>query len=494
MSAVSPRSCTTLLGTFIATVVLSGCAVGPAYRPPAVDMPVSYKGAGSEPATAVATRPQPAAEAAAAGWNKAQPDDAASRGAWWERFGDAGLNQLEQRADTSNQNVQAALAQLRQARAIVDATHAAFFPTVTAGASAQQFLTSDTVLGRSLAGRTVPDYAIPVSATWEPDLWNRIGNSEQAARAGAEASAADLEGVRLGMQAELATDYFNLRGLDAEKRLLDAAIVAYQQAFDMTSNRFNVGIASGSDVAQATLQLETTQAQDIDLGVARAQLEHAIATLIGQPASAFSLAPDNAALVPPPIPLGLPSQLLQRRPDIAAAERRMAAANAQVGVAQAAFYPDLMIAATGGLESSRLATLFTAPSLFWALGPQLVGTLFDGGRRSAGVRQARAQYDANVAGYRQTVLSGIQEVEDDLSSVRLLEQEALKQDQAAQAAEQAEQLALNRYRTGTAAYLEVVIEQTAALSSERSQIEIRRRQLQASVSLVRALGGNWSQT
>jgi len=476
---------------FLLTLLLAACAVGPRYVRPPAEVPTGYMEGGA--AGTARTSPVGTTQLAppTPGWVSAQPNDAALRGAWWKVFGDGELNALEDRVDGSNQNVQIALAQLRQARATVDLARSSFFPTVVVGAAANESLTSANLAYRAQAGHTVPDYAIPASASWEPDLWDRIGHSVEASRADSQARLADLEGIRLGIHAELAMDYFNLRGLDAEKDLLDRTIVAYQQALELTNNRFQGGIASQSDVAQAQTQLETTQVQQIDVGVLRAQYEHAIATLIGEPASTLSLPVHPLNWSAPAIPVGLPSELLQRRPDIAAAERRVAAANAQIGVAQAAFFPDLTLSGSVGLESSRFATLLSGPSLFWALGPQLVGTLFDGGRRRATVDQAQAQYVAGVAAYRQTVLSAFQEVEDNLAALRILHQEASKQDEATRSAETSLQLAMNRYQIGVVAYLDVVAAQSAAFSNQRAQVDLARRQADASVALIKALGGGW---
>jgi NodT family efflux transporter outer membrane factor (OMF) lipoprotein len=472
-------------------LALSACAIGPEYIRPSVDVPTAFKESKPPAARAdasVATTPQ---APPAPGWVSAQPNDAASRGAWWKAFGDEQLNTLEGKVDGSNQNLKIALAQLRQARAAVDAAHSAFFPTIAAGAVADQSLTSANVRYRAAAGHTLPDYAIPATASWEPDLWGKIGHSVESAKADAQATRADLEALRLSLHAELASDYFNLRGLDAEKDLLDRTIVAYRQALELTNNRFQGGIASQSDVAQAQTQLEATEAQDIDVGVLRAQYEHAIATLIGQPASTFTLPVRSASGSVPAIPAGLPSELLQRRPDIASAERRIAAANAQIGVAQSAFFPDLTLSGSVGLESSTFSELLSGPSLFWSLGPQLAQTLFDGGLRRAKVEIARAQYDAGVAAYRQTVLSAFQEVEDNIASLRILQQEAAKQDEATHSADTSLQLAMNRYQTGVVGYLDVVAAQEIALSNQRTQVDLTRRQADASVALIKALGGGW---
>jgi NodT family efflux transporter outer membrane factor (OMF) lipoprotein len=472
-------------------LALSACAIGPEYVRPSVDVPTAFKES-KPPAgradSAVATTPQ---APPAPGWVSARPNDAASRGAWWKVFGDEQLNTLEDKVDGSNQNLKIALAQLRQARAAVDVSHSAFFPTIAVGAAANESLTSANIHYRGVAGHTLPDYTIPATATWEPDLWGKIAHSVESSAADAQASLADLESIRLSLHAELATDYFNLRGLDAEKDLLDRTIVAYRQALELTNNRFKGGIASQSDVAQAQTQLETTEAQDIDVGVLRAQYEHAIATLIGEPASTFALPVRSPSWLVPAIPAGLPSELLQRRPDIASAERRIAAANAQIGIAQSAYFPDLTLSGSVGLESSAFSELLSGPSLFWSLGPQLVGTLFDGGLRRAKVEIARAQYDAGVAAYRQTVLSAFQEVEDSIASLRILQQEAAKQDGATRSADTSLQLAMNRYQTGIVGYLDVVAAQEIALSNQRTQVDLMRRQADASVALIRALGGGW---
>jgi NodT family efflux transporter outer membrane factor (OMF) lipoprotein len=483
-AAVYPAVCLLALG-------LSACAIGPEYVRPSVDVPTAFKESkpsaarGDEP---VATTPQ---APPAPGWVSAQPNDAVSRGAWWKVFGDEQLNTLEDKVDGSNQNLKIALAQLRQARAAVDVAHSAFFPTIAAGAVADQSLTSANVRYRAAAGHTLPDYAIPATASWEPDLWGKVGHSVESAKADAQATRADLEALRLSEHAELASDYFNLRGLDAEKDLLDRTIVAYRQALELTNNRFNGGIASQLDVAQAQTQLETTEAQDIDVGVLRAQYEHAIATLIGQPASTFTLPVRSPSWLVPAIPAGLPSELLQRRPDIASAERRIAAANAQIGIAQSAFFPNLTLSGTVGLESSAFSELLSGPSLFWSLGPQLAETVFDGGLRRAKVEIARAQYDAGVAAYRQTVLSAFQEVEDSLASLRILQHEAAKQDEATRSADTSLQLAMNRYQTGIVGYLDVVAAQSADLSNQRAQLDLARRRADANVALIRALGGSW---
>ncbi|MDF3885895.1 efflux transporter outer membrane subunit [Cupriavidus basilensis] len=454
--------------------LLAGCATAPPYQPPAVDTPAAYKEAGASAA-------QPGGPPGIA------PE-------WWRVYADARLDTLEARIDVSSQTLHKAVALLQDARAQARAAHAAYFPTLSAGASISSSHTSANVVGRSLAGKTEPNHLLGLTATWEPDLWGRIGNGVDAAEARAQASADDVAAVRLGLQAELAADYFGLRSADRELDLLQRTVDAYGTVLELAGNRYRGGIATEGDVAQARAQLENARAQLADLGLNRAQLEHAIATLLGEPVARFSLPPlaDTAALPElPAIPAALPSQLLERRPDIAAAERRVAAANAQIGVARAAFFPSLLLAVGGGLESTSLAGWLTAPSRFWAIGPALAATLFDGGRRQAVADSARAQFDASAADYRGTVLRGFQEVEDNFAALRALQEEATSQQAAAEASERALALGLDRYRKGAVAYLEVSVLESTALASERAAETVHRRQLIASVMLVKALGGGW---
>ena len=467
--------------TLAAAALLAGCATGPAYVRPDVTVPASYK----DPTGAVSNAAPPP------GWVAAAPGDAQDRGAWWNIFSDSRLQQLESRVSTSNQSVQQALATLKEARADVGVARAGYYPTVTAGASGQRFRTSANIVHRGLAGQTVSDFSVGLDATWEPDLFSRVGHMVDAASARAQASAADLYAIGLSMHAELAVDYFDLCDADAEIALLEKTVASFKSALELVQHRFDGGIASDLDVAQAETQLQTTQAQLIDLGVRRAQLEHAIATLVGEPASTFSLHTDGAQLAPPSIPAGVPSELLQRRPDIAGAERRVAGFNADVGEAVSAFYPDVILAASGGLESSGFAGWMSLPSRFWAIGPQILGTIFDGGRRKQQLSAARARFDESVAGYRQTVLTAFQEVEDNLTASRTLANEAETQQKAVASSERALQIALNRYQAGAVSYLEVVTAQSTALTNERTAVDISRRRMDASVLLVKALGGLW---
>ncbi|WP_341319465.1 efflux transporter outer membrane subunit [Paraburkholderia sp. IMGN_8] len=452
--------------------LLSACSTLPPYRRPTTEIPAQYAGA-------------------AAGWTQAAPADAAPRGPWWTIFNDPVLNQLEARIDVSNQTVRKAVAQVQQARSMVDYQRSGLFPTVTAGLAQNRSRTSQNLVDRALAGKTIPDYSAGVSASWEPDLFGRVHDSVVGAQADAQASEADLEAVRLSMSADLAVDYFALRSLDTQKKLLDDSVTAYATALQLLQQQLKNGAIDASAVAQATTQLEATRTQDTDIDVTRAQMQHAIATLIGEPASSFTLPPNGSSLTAPPIPVGLPSQLLERRPDIAAAERRVASANAQIGVAHAAFFPDLVLSASTGLESTFFAPWLTAPSLFWSLGSQLVGTIFDGGKRTAALHGATAQYDGTVADYRQTVLVAFQQVEDNLSALHSLADEAASQQRATTAADLSLRLTTNRFKAGAVSYLDVVTAQTIALTNQRTADQIAARQLESSVLLLKALGGTW---
>jgi NodT family efflux transporter outer membrane factor (OMF) lipoprotein len=464
---------------------MAGCSVGPDYVKPAASVPVSYKEMD--------------------GWKTAQPKDHVIRGKWWELFNDPQLNALEEQVNISNQNVAAAEAQFRQARALVQAARAAYFPVITAGASYTRSRRSSNVTFSGTSAGTSPniapgssstsiitDYSLLADLTWEADIWGKVRRSVEAGEAGAQASAADLESARLSAQAELAQDYFQLRTLDAQKELLDAAVSAYERFLRLTLNRYAGGVASRADVLQAETQLKTTQAQAIDIGVQRAQLEHAIAMLAGKPASVFSLPAMPLVSPPPPVPVGVPSELLERRPDIAAAERRAAAANAQIGVAEAAYYPSITLSAAGGFESTHRSQWFTWPSRFWSVGPAITEYVFEGGLRKAQTEQARAVYDQNVASYRQTVLTGFQEVEDNLASLRILEEEARVQGEAVKAAEQSVTVTMNQYRAGTASALDVIVTQVAELNSKRTALTIAGNRMTASVLLIKALGGGWN--
>ena len=459
----------------------AACAVGPTYKKPDVPVPPAYKEV-------------PASQSSIGGpWKPARPSDDTGRGKWWEVFGDTGLNGLEEQVAVSNQTVAQAEAAFRGARALARGARAGFFPTLSAGASVTRSsgVTTHSPGTPGVPASTVTTYSVPVDLSWEADVFGRIRRNVEAGVAGAQASAADLEAVRLAIQAELAIDYFTLHGLDAQRQLLDSTADGYQTALRLTTNRYNQGVVSGVDVAQAETQLETTRAQAIDLGVARAQLEHAIAVLLGKPPADLTFLEEPIRVAPPEIPVGLPSELLERRPDIAASERRVAAANALVGVATAAYFPTFTLAASGGYESSSLTKFFSLPNRVWSLGPALFETLFDGGRRRAAREQAVATYDATVASYRESVLAAFEDIEDDLATLRILAEEAAQQSAAVTAAERSLTLAKNRYEGGITTYLEVVTAQTVALANERTAVDLLTRRMTASVDLVRALGGGW---
>ena len=465
-------------------LLAAGCTVGPDYKKPPVTVPPAFKEAAPPEMAAAATREL----------KPAQPQDAASRGKWWVVFHDSQLNALEEQVAVSNQTIAQAEARYRAARAAVLGVRSGLFPTVTAGASTSRSHASSTrsIVRQSLPGLTVTDYQLPIDFTYEIDSWGRVRRSVEASVAGAQATAADLATATLSMQSELALDYFQLRGLDAEKQLLDSTVAGYEKALQLTQLRHNQGVASGVDVAQAETQLATVRAQSTDLGVSRAQFEHAIAVLTGRPPAGFTLPASQAAVAPPAIPPMLPADLLQRRPDIAAAERSVAAANAQIGVAKAAYFPALGLTASGGLESSTLSTLLSWPSRFWSLGPSLVESIFDGGRRRAATEQATAGWEQSVAAYRQSVLSAFEDVEDNLAALRILAQEATEQAAAVDAAQRSLDLANSRYQGGITTYLEVITAQAAALANQRTAIELATRRMVASVLLVKALGGGWN--
>jgi len=459
-------------------VLLASCTVGPKYAKPNVPSAPAY----SEQA------PQQFEESQ--GWKTAQPSDAMLRSRWWEIFGESELNALEEQVEPANQTLKIAEANYHQARANIQFQRSFRFPTVSGAPSISNNRMSSNNPA-AVAGVQYGFFSLPISASYDADLWGRIRKSVEAAKEQTQASAADLENVKLELQTELASYYFTIRGLDSQKRLLDDTVVAYQKAYDLTNNRYNGGVTSKAEVMQAKTQLDQTQAQEIDLGVQRANLEHAIAVLTGRPPEGFHVSVLELSDRLPVIPVGVPSQLLERRPDIAASERQVAAANDQIGIARAAFFPDLVIAAQGGLQAGHIVDWFAWPSRFWSVGPQLAQTIFDAGRRRSQVTISQAAYDATVANYRQTSLTAFQEVEDNLSTLRILEQETTKQHEATQAAETSQQLAMNRYKGGLVTYLEVITAQSIALSNERTEVDLMQRRMDASVQLVRALGGGW---
>jgi len=453
-------------------VLFAGCAVGPDYVRPDAAVPGAFKEAGE--------------------WKVAQPRDDASRGKWWEVFGDPQLNALIEQVEISNQNVLAAEAQFRQARALIAASRSALFPTLGGNVSVIRSRSPSGAVGGTTAGRIITNRTASLDAGWEMDLWGQVRRAVEASEAGAQASSADLAAARLSAQAELASNYFLLRALDAQRQLLDDTAAAFQRQLDLTKNRYAAGVVAKVDVVQAQTQLRSTQADAIDLGVQRAQLEHAIAVLVGRPPAELSIARAPLAVAMPVVPPGMPSELLERRPDVAAAERRVAAANAQIGVAKAAYFPSLTISASGGYRSADPSQWFTAPSRFWAIGPAIAQSIFDAGLRRAQTEQAIAGYDATVAEYRQTVLAGFREVEDSLAALRILEEEAKVQEEAVRAARELVELTLNQYKAGTVSFLNVAVVQAAQLNNERTAVGILGRRLVSAVSLVRALGGEWS--
>jgi NodT family efflux transporter outer membrane factor (OMF) lipoprotein len=475
--------------TAVVLLLSAGCMVGPDYSTPSVPMTAAYK--------------------EDQGWKLARPLDQIPRGKWWEIFGDPQLNVLEEQVSEANQNVKVAEARFRQARALIGFFRAGLFPTVTAGASAlsvrrstlSPFSSSGASTGTSSgggssggssSGASTGEFLLTGDVSYEIDLWGRIRRSVTSARDEAQATAADLETARLSLQAELAFDYFELRSADAQQRLLNDTVKAFDEALQLTIRRFEGGAAPKSDVAQAQTQLETTQVQATDIAVQRAAFEHAIATLIGKPPADFSLPPAPLDLQPPDIPAGLPSELLERRPDIAAAERRVAEANEQIGIAKAAYFPTVTLNALLGFESSSIRNFGGWQSFLWAVGSSVAQTIFDAGRRRATSEAALANYDATVATYRQATLDAFQQVEDNLAALRILELETQQQARAVISAQESLQLFTNRYKGGVDTYLQVITAQTAALSNERNQVDILRRRMDASVLLVKAVGGGWN--
>jgi NodT family efflux transporter outer membrane factor (OMF) lipoprotein len=466
--------CTALLA--LAMVSLSGCVVGPKYHQPAVQAPPAYKEVGD--------------------WKPAQPNDQNLGGSWWKIFLDPQLDALEEQVNVSNQNLKAAEAQFQQARAALRYNRADYFPTVTVAPSATRTRVSANrpPPNSIFNGISENDFVLPFSVSYQADVWGRIRKNVESYREQAQASAADLATVNLSMHADLALDYFQARSLDAQEQLLNSTVTDYEQALELNENRFQGGIASEVEVEQAKTQLQTTRAAAIDVGVLRAQYEHAVAILIGKPPAEFSLPPLPLTAPPPHVPISVPSELLERRPDIAAAERRVASANAQIGVAKSAYYPSINLSASGGFESSAITTLINGPSGLWSIGLSAVGTVFDVGRRRALTDQARAAYDFQVAAYRQNVLSGFQQVEDNLAAVRILENEAKVQDEAVVAAQKSLDLSVTRYKGGVTSYLEVITAQSAALADEVTAVNILGRRMANTVLLIQALGGGWDRS
>lgn len=449
----------------VAAALLWGCTAGPDYRKPEVAASAEFKEAGE-------------------GWKRAEPRDEVDRGRWWEIFRDGQLGALIERIDVSNQSLRAAEAQLRQSQAIAAASQASLFPFADLSGS----VTRSRSPGATGAQTT---RSVSVDASWDVDLWGRLRRGLESDKAAVQASAGDLAAARLSLQAALATNYFQLRVLDTQKKLFDDTVEAFRRSLTLTENRYRAGVGARADVIQADTQLKSTLAQAIDIGVQRAQLEHAIAILVGVAPSELSI-PSQPSYVAemPVIPAGLPSALLERRPDLAAAERRVAAANAEIGVAEAAFFPSLTLSGAFGFRSTAGAFL-SAPARFWSLGPALAMTLFDAGRRRTETERTIAAYDATVANYRQIALTSFQEVEDNLAAVRILEEETRLQAEAVEAARLSVQLTTNQYKAGTTSYLSVVQVQATWLANERTAVGIIGQRLVATIALIKALGGGW---
>jgi NodT family efflux transporter outer membrane factor (OMF) lipoprotein len=453
-------------------LLTSGCSVGPKYSKPTSEIPPSYK--------------------ENANWKVAQPGDQSQKGNWWEIFQDAQLNALETQLTVSNQTLRAALDRFQEARYVLRESRSALYPLVTASVTPTYNRQSS---NKALRGATSPAYygdlLVQGDIAYEVDAWGAVRRSVQSSRELAQASAADLETVRLSLHAELALDYLTLRGLDAQKQLFDSNVEAFEKALQLTESRFQGGVASREDVDLAATELEQTRAQDVDITSARDQLEHAIAVLVGKPASTFQLDPAPMPAIPPVPSPGLPSELLERRPDIAEAERRVATANEQIGIARAAFFPTITMGLIGGFESGNFPGWLTGPSALWSIGASAAETVFDTGRRRAVSDQAKATYDEMIADYQQTVLTSFQQVEDSLSDLRVLQDEAKTQDAAVAAANRALEQSTNRYKGGLDTYLTVISAQSAALANERTAVSLQTRRLTSTVLLVKALGGGW---
>lgn len=468
---MSPSCTLRPLAVIVMTLALGACTLGPDYQRPQLPDAHAFK--------------------QAEGWKSAAPADALQRGDWWRLYGDAELDALVSRLNVSNQNLAVAEAQYRQARALVRSARSQLFPTLSGNAGVTRSRQTTGSSSSNVSAGVSESYEAGLSASWELDLWGRLRRGLEANRATMQASAADLAAVRLSLQAELVQTYLQLRVMDEQQRLLDQTVAAYARSLRLTENQYRAGIVPKSDVAQAQTQLKSTQAQAIDLKWQRAQLEHAIAVLIGVPPAELSIAVRDDIPSLPEVPLALPSQLLERRPDVAAAEREVMAANAEIGIAEAAWYPDLTLSASGGYRNSSFNQLFEVPNRFWSLGPQLALTLLDFGGRRAELERAEAAYDQTVATYRQTVLDSFREVEDYLVQLRVFGDESVVQREALEAAQESLRLIENQYRAGTVDYLSVVTVQTTALNNERTNLTLLGDRLLTSVQLIAALGGGW---
>jgi NodT family efflux transporter outer membrane factor (OMF) lipoprotein len=464
------------------TICVAGCMVGPKYVKPNTSLAPEFK---EQP---------PESFKESDGWKPAQPGDQGLRGKWWEIFGDSQLNALEEELTISNQDLKVAEARLRQARATIRFNRSQEFPTISTSPSIvnERDSANQPYFTQALVNNGVGAFTLPIDLSYEVDLWGRVRRTVSASKEEAQATAADLQTANLSLHAELAVDYFELRSADVQEQLLDDTVKAYTDALQLTQNRFDGGAAPKSDVAQAKTQLDGARVQETDITVTRAQFEHAIATLIGKPPAEFSITPaPKTALQLPVIPVGLPASLLERRPDIAAGERRVAEANDQIGIARAAFFPSLVLGASGGFTGTSITNWFNWPSRMWAVGPQMSQTIFDAGRRRAVSEGAIANYDGTVASYRQTTLTAFQEVEDNLAALRILGNETQQQRESTTSAQESLQLFTNRYEGGVDNYLQVITAQTVLLTNQRNDIDIQRRRMDASVLLVKAVGGGW---
>jgi NodT family efflux transporter outer membrane factor (OMF) lipoprotein len=473
------------LHAIVLCAMLAGCNVGPKYLPPPATAPPVFK-------------ESPAQFKETDGWTVAQPQDAALRGKWWEIYSEPELNALEEELNIDNQNIRQAFEDFMEARALVREARSQYFPTVSVGGAYTRSRTSSNVGSASSTGTSSGQqsqvFSLPADVSWEPDLWGRVRNTVHASQYTAQLTAADLENERLTEQASLAQYFFEIRGQDALQKILNDTVEADKKALESEKARYDTGVDDQISLVEAQTTLESAQSAAINIGIARAQYEHAIAMLVGRPASTFSIPVEPRTSAPPPIPVGLPSQLLERRPDIAAAERNMAAANAQIGVAYAAYYPALTLSASGGVESSALKNLLDWPSRFWSVGPSISETVYDGGLRRATVNQYIATYNANVATYRQSVLTAFQQVEDSLAEVRILSQQILRQREAVDSAQTFLRLELGRYETGIDPYIDVVTAQTTLLSNQQSLAVLEVQEMTASVQLIEALGGGWDRS
>jgi NodT family efflux transporter outer membrane factor (OMF) lipoprotein len=466
-------------------VMLPGCNVGPKYLPPTATAPAAFK-------------EEPMQFKESDGWAVAQPQDAVLRGKWWEIYNEPELNSLEDQLNVDNQNIQQAFENFMEARALVREARSQYFPTVSVGGAYTRSQTSSN-LGNSTgtgtsAGKQTQIFSLQADASWEPDLWGKVRNTVHAGQYTAQLSAADLESERLSEQASLAEYFFEIRGQDALQQILNDTVEADKKALAVVRTAYDTGVGDQISVVEAQATLASAQSTAINLGIARAQYEHAIAMLTGKPASTFSLPVEPRTSAPPPIPIGVPSQLLERRPDIAAAERNMAAANAQIGVAFAAFYPSLTLSAGGGVESSAIKNLLDESSRFWSVGPSISETVYDGGLRRATVNQYIAIYNANVAAYRQSVLTAFQQVEDSLATVRILSQQVRRQQEAVDSSQTSLRLELGRYENGIDPYIDVVVSQTTLLANRQSLANLQVQEMTASVQLIESLGGGWDRS